>query len=250
MAELDQGDTVVEIGAGLGVLTERILLAGADLYSIELDRRLFDYLTATLNTNHSGRFHFTFGDAVDLPLANLPVDRWDNFKIIANLPYAISSVWMDRILAGALPKSMTLLLQKETADRFCAIVGSGRCGSISVRLQGSFEVCSRCSVPPHCFFPAPKVESTVVHLMRRSDPFIFGEKSTKFLRHFFNFRRKQLQKLCRAHTDLPSRSILDRWFQELVAAGLPPQVRSDQIPLEKWKRLDELCRSNIENFDG
>lgn len=247
MARPNSGDNVVEIGTGLGILTERILKENAELYAVEIDEKLFRYLKDSLDGRYGERFHFFLGDAVDLPLANLPVERQGNFKIIANLPYAISSVWMDRILRGPLPTSMTLLLQRETADRFCAKIGEEKGGAISVRLQSAFEIRSQHGVPAACFFPAPKVESMVVHLIRRERPFFFGEKSSKFLKYFFNFRRKQLQNLCKSYSDERSKTILDQWFGQLMDQRLSFKIRSEEISMENWQRLEMLCRQSVQS---
>ena len=91
LAEISEGDTAVEIGPGLGTLTEALLEAGADVWAVERDRTLFEHLGATLAPRFPQSLHLIEGDAVELPLAGLPAARADACKIVANLPYAIST---------------------------------------------------------------------------------------------------------------------------------------------------------------
>src|SRR3954466_12623252 len=99
LAGVQAGDTVVEVGPGLGTLTSALLAAGAEVWAVEKDRQLHAHLLETLVPNQP-RLHLLEGDAMEHPLADLPVDRTPAFKIVANLPYAISTPWMDAVLGG------------------------------------------------------------------------------------------------------------------------------------------------------
>ena len=93
LAEVQPGDFIVEIGPGLGALSELLLDAGCDVYAIEKDAGLFRYLDEEVYPSYPGHFHLIHGDAMDLPTASLPDDT-DSYKIVANLPYAISTPWL------------------------------------------------------------------------------------------------------------------------------------------------------------
>jgi len=105
LANIEPGDNVVEIGPGLGTLTQALLDAGANVYSIEKDRRLAEYIRK-MELSSKGQLNLLEGDAMDFPLAGLPADV-SRFKIVANLPYAISTPWMESIINGPTPQSMT-----------------------------------------------------------------------------------------------------------------------------------------------
>src|SRR3954470_4439845 len=100
LAAVRAGDTVVEVGPGLGTLTTALLEAGADVWAVEKDRTLHAHLEAQLGPQYPDRFHLLEGDAVECPLAGLPPGRSPDFKIVANLPYAIATPWLDGVLSG------------------------------------------------------------------------------------------------------------------------------------------------------
>ena len=118
LAEIAPGDDVVEIGPGLGTLTAALLEAGAEVWAVELDPLLHAHLASELVPGARGRLHLLPGDAVEHPLAGLPQDRAEKgFRIVANLPYAVATPWLDAVLSGPLPTRMVLMLQQE--DRHC-----------------------------------------------------------------------------------------------------------------------------------
>ena len=114
LAGVTAGDAVVEIGPGLGTLSSALLEAGAHVWAVEKDRNLHANLEETLVPQFPERFHLLEGDAVDQPLAGLPAARAAGaFKVVANLPYAIATPWLDAVLSGPLPERMVLMLQLE-----------------------------------------------------------------------------------------------------------------------------------------
>ena len=122
LADVRAGDVVVEVGPGLGTLTGALLERGAKVYAVELDKRLYSHLTEYFAD--CPNLSLINADAVNRPLAALP-DEVADFKIVANLPYAISTPWLDEVLSGKLPSKMSLMLQKEAALRFAAKNASG-----------------------------------------------------------------------------------------------------------------------------
>lgn len=232
LAEIKPGDAVVEIGPGLGTLTTALLEAGAEVWAIERDHALFNYLTATLAPRFPTQLHLMEGDAVEFPLAGLPAERAADFKIVANLPYAISSVWMDGILGGPLPARMVLMLQLESAQRFTAPNG-GSYGAITIFLQSAFLAAPGHKVAAACFFPRPEVESFLLNLVRRAEPYCFPAATKSMIRALFQQRRKQIGNLLRDRLADGGAA----WLQELTAAGLSSQTRPEAIPLKLWRRF-------------
>jgi 16S rRNA (adenine1518-N6/adenine1519-N6)-dimethyltransferase len=233
LAEVRPGDTVVEIGPGLGTLTAALLEAGAEVWAVERDAALHRHLAATLGPRFPERFHLLEGDAVEHPLAGLPPARAADAKIVANLPYAISSVWMDAVLSGPLPARLVLMLQLESARRFTAPHGSKSYGAITIFLQAAYAVAPGHKVAAACFFPRPEVESFLLNLVRRPEPFRFPESARTAIRGLFQQRRKQIGSLLRDR--LPDHGA--GWLRELAAAGLTAQARPEEIPPEVWRKF-------------
>jgi 16S rRNA (adenine1518-N6/adenine1519-N6)-dimethyltransferase len=233
LAEIEAGDRVVEVGPGLGTLTRALLDAQASVYAVEKDPRLAAHL-AQLESTYPKHFHLLRGDAISHPLANLSLGD-GVFKIVANLPYAISTPWMELVIEGPLPDSLTLMLQKETAQRFTAKPGSKQFGSISIFLQHAFGLGETWDVAPSCFFPRPEVGSRLIHLKRRSDPFLFPKTDRELIRELFQQRRKQMASLLKKSVHPRSQT----WLGRLELANIEPQMRPEQIELKSWKLLSE-----------
>ncbi|MBX3735333.1 MAG: ribosomal RNA small subunit methyltransferase A [Candidatus Didemnitutus sp.] len=227
------GDTVVEVGPGLGTLTSALLAAGAEVFAVEKDATMAAHLRGTLAVEHPGKLHLIEEDAVAHPIAGLPPERAANFKIVANLPYAISTPWMDAVLGGPLPQRMVLMLQQEAAQRYVAQPGTKQFGAISIFIQSAFAADPGHKVPATCFYPAPDVESYLLNLARRPEPFIFAPTVKRLIRECFQQRRKQIGSLLRGK--LPDGGAA--WLAHLPEAGLDPRARPEQIPVALWQRL-------------
>lgn len=248
------GDNVVEIGPGLGTLTSALLAAGAEVWAIERDWGLHRHLAATLAAANP-RLHLMEGDGVEHPLAGFD-PMWAGclhpaasaasnprregtpptpkpFKIVANLPYAIATPWLDGVLAGPLPDRMVLMLQQEAAQRYVAPPGTKNFGAISIFIQSAYAVAPGHKVDSSCFYPQPDIESYLLHLARLPDPFVFPAAVKAVIRACFQQRRKQIGGLLRHK--LPDGGAA--WLAELSAAGLGPQTRPEQIPVALWRRL-------------
>lgn len=237
LAQIRPGDRVVEIGPGLGTLTSALLEAGAEVWAVEKDRNLHEHLTTHLAPQFPSKFHLTEGDALDHPLANLPTSTDASpppaFKIVANLPYAIATPWLDAVLSGALPERMVLMLQQEAAQRYVAQPGTKSFGAISIFLQSAYAVAPGHKVEPSCFFPRPDIDSYLLHLVRRDAPFIFPPETKTLIRAVFQQRRKQIAGLLRH--ELPDDGTA--WLAHLAANGFPPQTRPEGIPVTLWQSL-------------
>ena len=259
LAAIQPGDAVVEIGPGLGTLTSALLAAGAEVWAVEKDRNLHLHLEETLLPNAAGRLHLLEGDAVEHPLAGFdPQSMWAGcphpagsapsrdegtppttevgdrpFKVVANLPYAISTPWMDAVLSGPLPERMVLMLQQEAAQRYAAKSGGKQFGAISIFLQSAYEFGPGHKVDAGCFYPKPDIESYLLHLVRRPVPHVFPAPVKALIRACFQQRRKQIGGLLRGLR--PDGGVA--WLAQLAAAGLSAQTRAEAIPVELWRNL-------------
>ena len=201
LAEIDSTSLVVEIGAGLGTLTRAILHTGAHLWAIERDPKLSAYLRSSLLKN-TPKCSLSEGDCLEDPLAGLTLSgKSKDFKIIANLPYAVATPWMDLILSKPLPKRMVLMLQKEAADRYVADPSNKTFGAISIFLQSSFSLHSSHLVKRPCFLPVPKVDSVLIRLDQKENPIHFSKSAKECVRRIFTQRRKQLGVLCKSENN-------------------------------------------------
>jgi 16S rRNA (adenine1518-N6/adenine1519-N6)-dimethyltransferase len=232
LAGVTAGDTVVEIGPGLGTLTSALLAAGAEVWAVERDYNLHRHLAATLVPEYP-RLHLLEGDAVEHPLAGLPPDRTAAFKIVANLPYAIATPWLDGVLSGPLPERMVLMLQQEAAQRYVAQPGTKLFGAISITLQSAYAVAPGHKVDSSCFYPQPDIESYLLHLVRLPHPYVFPPVVKALIRACFQQRRKQIGGLLRGK--LPDGGAA--WLAKLAAAGLSAATRPEQIPVALWREL-------------
>ena len=177
MAKIDAEDAIVEVGPGLGTLTQALLETGASVWAVERDPTLAKHLRKTL-ADSDNRLHLTENDCLEYPCAGLPEERAaSGFKVVANLPYAVSTPWMDAILTGPLPKRMVLMLQKEAADRYSALHGSKSFGAISIFLQSAYCVHDRHSVSANCFYPKPKVDSVLLCLDKRTAETVYRRET-------------------------------------------------------------------------
>jgi 16S rRNA (adenine1518-N6/adenine1519-N6)-dimethyltransferase len=247
LAELDADSCVVEIGPGLGTLTKAILNSGASLWAVERDACLAEHLRihfsdelngiSTMNERRLTKqtiLQLIEGDCLDHPRAGLPAaTAATGYRIVANLPYAVSTPWMDAVIAGELPERMVLMLQKEAADRYVAPHGTKTFGAISIFLQSVFEVHSKHLVSAQCFHPAPKVDSVLLRLDRRTDAIRFSLAARECIRRIFTQRRKQLGALCKNDSHAGALA----WFKELLEHGVTPTVRPEELAIEYWQSI-------------
>jgi 16S rRNA (adenine1518-N6/adenine1519-N6)-dimethyltransferase len=231
-AELRPGDRVVEVGPGLGVLTRRLLAAGALVLAVELDPRLAGWLRRELGA--VAGFELVEADALEIdPSTCFPGEP---YKVVANIPYHITSPLLHAFLEGERPPQLTVLLvQLEVAERIAAPPGQMSYLSVFVQNVASAEVVAR--VPAEAFEPAPKVDSAVLRLGRRPDPPIPpGEGREPFYRIVqagFRQRRKQLHNGLGRELPLPA-GALDR---ALAACGIDPQRRPQTLSVDEWACL-------------
>lgn len=235
LAEVRAGDRIVEIGPGLGTLTKSLLQKGSAVWAIEYDPKLAEYLRTDLLPAFPETLHLMDGDALDHPRAGIPAESVDNggFKVVANLPYAISTPWLDAMLQFPLSQRMVLMLQLEAADRFAAKPGGKQFGAISIFLQSAYDIDPGHKVPAACFHPRPDVESYLLNIRLKPDPFLFDPATKTLIRECFQQRRKQIGALLKKK--LPDSG--ERWIESLAAEKLDYRARPEQIPVTAWQRL-------------
>lgn len=240
LAQVAAGDRVVEVGPGLGTLTSALLGAGAEVFAVERDAGLFAHLHDTLVPASGGRLHLLEGDGVESPLGPLEASTAAApFKIVANLPYAISSPWMERILAGPLPERMVLMLQLEAAQRYGAAPGTKSFSAISVFLQAAYHVARGHRVARTCFFPVPDVDSTLLNLERIATPYAFSAAGRGLVRGLFQQRRKQVVPLVRKLAPC----VAGAWAAVFAGAAVRSDARAEGVPVAVWIELDRLVRA-------
>lgn len=224
--EVEPGEAILEVGPGLGALTQALLRSGARVTAVEKDpvlaahvRQMFpdlrliqaDVLKTDLNALFAGGIR----------------------KVAANLPYSVGSRFIVEVLESSpLPERMVFMVQKEVADRLCAGPGGKTYGPLAIWSQLCYQVRTVKIVRPVCFMPVPKVDSAVVRFDMRPAPLAEPVDEQRFralVKSCFTRRRKQLGTILRK-TD-------PRAAARLGELGIDPTLRPEQLPIEKWVAL-------------
>ncbi|MDR2776690.1 MAG: 16S rRNA (adenine(1518)-N(6)/adenine(1519)-N(6))-dimethyltransferase RsmA [Puniceicoccales bacterium] len=223
-------DTVIEIGPGLGAISEKILNVGAKLCAIELDRRLFNFLKSKFVDYDN--LWLTHGDAVAFPVAGLPQNAIE-FKIISNLPYSISSAWMDALLKyPCLPQSISLITQIEMAKRFFASARPSEICPTSIFIQSAYDRVCMHKVSASSFYPKPAVTSVIISMVKKQNVFLFKPWTKQVIRRVFTKRRKQMGRIGRSEC-----VELQNWLSKYK---IFPNQRPEEISIQQWQQLDEF----------
>jgi len=238
-AALTSEDVVLEIGPGLGMLTRRLAERAGRVAAIELDRKMVALLQAELSD--LSNVTIIAGDVLELDpadalrLAGAPSGV--GYKVVANLPYYITSRALRHLLAGSTrPNSLVLMVQREVADRLRTKPGQHSLLSLSVQVFGAVE--QVCRVPASAFYPQPKVSSAVVRISTYEAPLVPEQLLAPFfrlLRAGFAQKRKQLHNSLAANLALSA----DEVAALLAAAGIAPTMRPQALSLAQWRSLTE-----------
>jgi 16S rRNA (adenine1518-N6/adenine1519-N6)-dimethyltransferase len=224
------GEKILEVGPGLGVLTCALLACGAEVTAIEIDHGFCRYLRETLSDS---RFRLIEGDACRIDLGTVFGPDTD-FRCVSNLPYAISSPFLARLLESPKPPSnMLFMLQRETAERICAGPGNPSYGGLSVQTAFVYETRLVRTVSRQVFYPVPDVDSALLQLRRR-DPCPSHTIRTRFnqlVRSAFSRRRKKMLPLL---AEIFGREVCEEAFRD---ADISPDVRAEQIDFAVFDRL-------------
>jgi 16S rRNA (adenine1518-N6/adenine1519-N6)-dimethyltransferase len=229
-AELADQDTVLEIGAGLGTLTRRLAKRAGRVIALELDERLIPLLHDQLASYP--HVEIVHGDILSIELANLIPTP---YKVVANLPYYITSAILRHLLESEhKPALMVVTVQNEVAERLVAGPGVMSLLAVSVQFYGQPRIVAK--APPGAFYPSPRVRSAVV----RIDPFV--ERPTtvddveiffRIVRAGFSQRRKQLRNSLSQGLNLP----VDEVVEALHRCGIDEKQRPQELSVGQWAQL-------------
>ncbi len=258
--ELTKSDKVLEIGPGLGPLTELLIAQAGEVLAIEMDARLVAVLrerfavagSADLQVgaskqteqnrnspNRSSALQLLHDDALEF----IRRERrdWSDWKLVANLPYSVASpILVELAQSPQRPERLVVTLQLEVAQRLMAGADDDDYGVLSLLVQLDYEPRDWFKIPATCFFPAPDVDSACVTLVRRTTPLLADEHRAAFVKivkRGFSQRRKMMMKLLKADWPLDR---LERAFAEL---GIPSQTRAEKVSLELFARLASLLNA-------
>ena len=234
---------VLEIGPGIGCLTQELAGRAGKVVSVELDRSLLPILEETL----AGRDNVEIvpGDILKLDIRQMTRDMpWlSGFAACANLPYNITTPAITALIEAQCFFAITVMIQKEVAQRICAQPGTKDYGAFSVFCQYHTAPELLFEVPPDCFLPAPKVTSAVVRMVPRPAPAEVDDPDHFFrvVKAAFALRRKTLLNSLAANLDRPREDIL----RALEACGVPPDTRGERLSIPQFAQLSKALRGLI-----
>ena len=236
-AEIDKDTNVLEIGPGIGTLTQYLADNAGSVTAVELDDKLIPILEKTLADYDNVRI--IHGDIMKQDIAAL--FEGQRFKIVANLPYYITTPIIMSLLESHVPAdSITVMIQKEVADRMKASPGSKDYGALSLAVQYYAEPYLAANVPPNCFMPRPNVGSAVIRLNRLEKPSVEVKDEAlmfKLIRAAFNQRRKTLANAVKNFEGLSySRQEVEKAITDI---GLDTRVRGEALSLKEFALLSD-----------
>lgn len=231
-AELTTEDTVLEVGPGIGTLTQGLAESGAHVVAVELDKRLLPVLDTTLEGYDNVRI--VNGDILEVDIMDI-VGK-ESFKVCANLPYYITTPIIFALLEKKLPmERLVAMVQKEVAERMAAQPGGKDYGALSVAIQYYTEPSIAFLVPPSSFIPAPAVDSAVIVCKRRSKPPVEVCDEALFFRIVkaaFSLRRKMISNSLK-NMGIQSDQV-SKW---LDLAGVDGKRRAETLSLDDFAKL-------------
>lgn len=234
-AEVNSEDFVIEIGPGVGTLTAQLLMKAKRVTAIELDNDLIPILKEELGSNEN--FDLIHKDALKVDFNELIGDE-KSVKLVANLPYYVTTPIILKLLKdGYNFKSLTIMIQKEVAERIDAEPDCKEYGALSVLVQYYCNTSIIRRVPPTCFIPRPKVDSIVIKLDRLEEPRVKVKDVNlmfELVRAGFNMRRKTLWNA--AKTLNVDKTKLEEAFEK---SGIDPKRRAETLTLEEFGLLSD-----------
>lgn len=239
-ADLSKDKAVIEVGPGIGALTEQIGRAAGLVVAVEIDQRLLPILSDTLSPYQN--IQVVHGDVLKLDLHQLITERLNDYQqisVVANLPYYVTTPILMKLLEERLPlENIVVMIQKEVAERIAAKPGTKDYGSLSVAAQFYAEAEVAMVVPASVFVPKPNVDSAVIKLSIRKEPVVQVEDEALFfrvVRASFAQRRKTL--LNNLISNLYSKEQKDQVIQMLAEIGIDPTRRGETLTIEEFARL-------------
>ena len=231
-----KGVGVIEVGPGIGVLTNELCQLADKVVAVELDKRLLPVLDETLAEYDN--IKVVNADVLELDLNQLIKDEFEGLEVVvcANLPYYITSPVIMKLLEDRLPISaITVMVQKEAAQRICAEVGSRMSGAVTVSVNYYAKPQMLFGVSAGSFMPAPKVDSAVIRLDILKEPPVQADEGLFFavVRAAFSQRRKVISNSLSAGLGKSKEEIL----AVLEAANVPPTARAEKLSLEDFAAI-------------
>ena len=241
-AEITKEDCVLEIGPGIGTMTQYLAEAAREVTAVEIDRNLIPILAETLSAYDN--VQIINEDVLKLDLAALAKERNGGkpIKVVANLPYYITTPIIMGLFEGGVPiESITVMVQKEVAMRMQAGPGTKDYGALSLAVQYYAKPYLAANVPPNCFMPRPNVGSAVIRLTRYEEPPVKAKDEQlmfALIRASFNQRRKTLQNGLNNSQELSFTK--EQIADAIEKMGLPPSVRGEALTLEQFAKLSDI----------
>lgn len=244
-AEITKEDFVLEIGPGIGTMTQYLACAAREVVAVEIDKALIPILEDTLQDYSN--VTVLNEDILKVDIKKL-ADEHNNgkpIKVVANLPYYITTPIIMGLFEGDVPiESITVMVQKEVADRMQVGSGTKEYGALSLAVQYYAEPYIVANVPPNCFMPRPKVGSAVIRLTKHAEPpvEVFDTKLMfRIIRASFNQRRKTL---ANGLNNSPELSFGKEEIQRAIkACGFPEGIRGEALTLEEFAALTNEFKS-------
>ncbi len=228
-------DTVVEIGAGGGTLTRALCEKAAKVHAFEIDNRLQPVLDEMLSGYNNFELHFA--DVLKLKDEKMSELVDGQFSLVANLPYYITTPLLMRFIESSLPvKSLTLMMQKEVADRLCARENTPEYGAVTVAVKLWGEAKITRIVDKRAFFPIPKVDSAVVRIdMNDRYDRMGDDKLRRLIRAAFAMRRKTLLNNIIAAFSMPR----EQAISAIESAGFDAKIRGEALSIEDFIKISD-----------
>ncbi len=244
-AEITKEDFVLEIGPGIGTMTQYLACAAREVVAVEIDKALIPILEDTLQDYSN--VTVLNEDILKVDIKKL-ADEHNNgkpIKVVANLPYYITTPIIMGLFEGDVPiESITVMVQKEVADRMQVGPGTKEYGALSLAVQYYAEPYIVANVPPNCFIPRPKVGSAVIRLTRHAEPPVEVSDTKlmfRIIRASFNQRRKTL---ANGLNNSPELSFGKEEIQRAIkACGFPEGIRGEALTLEEFAALTNEFKS-------
>jgi len=239
-AELEKGDVILEIGPGMGEMTLALARQVSKVIAVEIDRELVKILKE--KTADFSNIIVIEGDILKISFEELYRQGHQQLKVVANLPYQISTPLLFRFTESKhLFSTLTLMLQREVAERMIASPGGKDYGPLSVFTQSVSDLFIQFYIKPSAFFPPPKVESAVIHMVWKERPLVREEEEgwfKKVVKGCFGYRRKRLINALR-HADLVLPEDLEKRIEKI---GIDSQRRPETLTIQEFARLADALR--------
>ncbi|WP_102029476.1 16S rRNA (adenine(1518)-N(6)/adenine(1519)-N(6))-dimethyltransferase RsmA [Salirhabdus sp. Marseille-P4669] len=240
---------VIEIGPGIGALTEQLAIHGKKVVAFEIDQRLLTVLEDTLSKYdnveiiHQDILKANVQEVIDQHLNDV-----EEIKVVANLPYYITTPILMKLLMNKIPvQDITVMIQKEVADRMAAKPNTKEYGSLSIAVQYYTEATVELIVPKTVFMPQPNVDSAVLHLKLRKEPPVYVEDEELFfaiVQASFAQRRKTLSNnLGRQFKEKWSKDQINSWLEEI---NIDSRRRGESLSIEEFTNIANMFYSKIE----